>query len=173
MNTTTLFVTGSTQSLSGDIYYDEITLKGRTNVLFNFVDLESFNNNILRAKINYGDGRESKILSYSVGFDHISQPITYYFALYGGYSPLLVDNHIYDPPKGDTYFKSMTASFALELADTSLITFFFPIKIAQPSYYEEIGNFDIADTQLISSPDNDIFCAIYDKTGDVSNIVLS
>ena len=173
MNTTTFAITGDTQALSGNIYYDEITVKGRSLISYNFTQLNSSNNNILRAIFDYGDGSDVDNINYGIGLDHINQPITYYFALYGTYSPLLIRSHIYDPPSGDSYFQSLTAICHIELANTQLLNFYFPIKISQPSYYDEIGDINIGATQLISASSNDIYCSIYDKTGDVFNIVLS
>jgi hypothetical protein len=173
MNTTTFTITGNTQTLSGNIYYDEVTVKGRSDISYDFTQLNTVNNTILRARFDYGDGSEVENINYGISLDHINQPITYYFALYGAYSPLLIKSHIYDPPVGDSYFKSLTASCYIELADTRLLNLYFPIKISQPSYYEEIGDINIGATQLINVSSNDIFCSIYDKTGDVFNIVLS
>jgi hypothetical protein len=172
MTTNTITVTGNTQSLSGNIYYNETIIKGRGVVNFDFTGVDTTDNTILRTKIDYGDNSEPEIISYSVGLDHINQPITYYFALYGTYSPLLIKSHTYDPPL-NTYFTSLTAKFYLELADTRLINIFFPIKIAQPSYYSEMENINIGATQLICTSESDVFCTLHDKTGDVINIVLS
>lgn len=171
--TTTFTISGDTQTLSGDLFYNEISVKGKSTITFDFTQLDTLYNNILRARIDYGDGTEVEELTYSVGLDHLNQPITYYFALYGAYSPLLLKSHTYDPPDGDTYFKSLTAKYYIELADTRILNLHFPIKISQPSYYDEIGDINIAATQLISVSSSDVFCAIYDKTGDVLNIVLS
>lgn len=172
MNTTTLTITGDTQTLSGNIYYDEITVKGRSTINYDFTQLNTVNNNILRARFDYGDTTIENI-NYGIGLDHINQPITYYFALYGTYSPLLIKSHIYDPPAGDSYFQSLTAICYIELANTELLNLHFPIKISQPSYYDEIGDINIGATQLVSVSSNDVYCSIYDKTGDVFNIVLS
>lgn len=173
MNTFTVNITGSTQTLSGNIYYSPLLFKGRSNVVFDFTTLETLNDTILRAKIDYGDNSEIEYTSFKVGIDHLTQPITYYFALYNNYNPLLFKSHIYDPPIEDTYFKSLTAKFYIELASDKTISIFIPIKIAQPSYYDEIGALDIGSTQIVSVEENSIFCTLYDKTGDGVNIILS
>lgn len=173
MTTTTIAITGNTQSLSGSIYYTPCIVKGRGNIDFDFTALDTTDNTILRAKIDYGDGSDIEYSTFNVGLDHSTQPITYYFALYGTYSPLLIKSHVYEPPAGSSYFDSLTAKFYIELADSRLINFYFPIKIAQPSFYQEMGRINIASTQLVSVCSNDIFCAIHDKTGDVVNIILS
>jgi hypothetical protein len=172
MNTATFTILGDTQVLSGNIYYEEIAIKGRSAIEYDFTQLNTTKNNILRARFDYGDGTIENI-NYGIGLDHINQPITYYFALYGAYSPLLMKSHIYDPPVGDSYFKSLTARCCIELANTKLLNLYFPIKISQPSYYDEMGDINIGATQLISVSGNDVYCSIYDKTGDVFNIVLS
>ncbi len=173
MTTATITITGNTQTLSGNVYYDTLIVKGRNTINFDFTSLDTTDNTILRAKIDYGDGSNIEYATYSVGLDHSTQPITYYFALYGTYSPLLIKSHLYEPPSEDTYFNALTAKFYLELADSRLINFYLPIKIAQPSYYEELGRINIASTQIVSVCSNDIFCALHDKTGDVVNIILS
>lgn len=173
MNTTTFTISGDTQTLSGNIYYEEIAIKGRGTIEYDFTQLNTTKNNILRARFDYGDGSEVENINYGIGLDHINQPITYYFALYGSYSPLLIKSHIYAPPSGDSYFQSLTAVCYIELSNTKLLNLYFPIKISQPSYYDEMGDINIGATQLISTSSNDIYCSIYDKTGDVFNIVLS
>jgi hypothetical protein len=173
MNTTTFTISGDTQTLSGNIYYEEIVVKGRSVIEYDFTQLNTTNNNILRARFDYGDGSEVENINYGIGLDHINQPITYYFALYGAYSPLLIKSHTYEPPAGDSYFQSLTARCYIELANTKLLNLYFPIKISQPSYYDEIGDINIGATQLLSVSSNDVYCSIYDKTGDVFNIVLS
>lgn len=172
MNTSTFTISGDTQTLSGNIYYDEIAIKGRSTIEYDFTQLNTTKNNILRAIFDYGDGTIENI-NYGIGLDHINLPITYYFALYGAYSPLLMKSHIYDPPSGDSYFKSLTARCYIELSNTKLLNLHFPIKISQPSYYDEIGDINIGATQLIGVSSSDVYCSIYDKTGDVFNIVLS
>jgi hypothetical protein len=172
MNTLTLYITGDTQYLSGNNYYQETVAKGRTGMEFNFTGLDTSKNSILRAKINYGDGADIENIIYSPGFDHEVQPITYYFALYGSYSPILIKTHIYDPPDNSNYFNSLTASFHFELSNGKITNLFFPIKIAQPSYYDEVGNINIASTQLVSVSSSDVFCTVHNKAGNVHNIVL-
>lgn len=173
MTTTTITITGNTQTLSGDVYYDPIVIKGRNMVNFDFTSLDTTDNTILRVKTDYGDGSQIEYTVFSIGLDHATQPITYYFALYGTYSPLLVKSHLYESPSENTYFNALTAKFYIELADSRLLNFYFPIKIAQPSFYQEMGRINIASTQLVSVCSNDVFCAIHDKTGDVINIILS
>ena len=58
MNTLTLYITGNTQYLSGDNYFKETVSKGRTGMEFNFTGLDTSRNSILRAKIDYGDGKK-------------------------------------------------------------------------------------------------------------------
>jgi hypothetical protein len=173
MNTTTFTISGDTQTLSGNIYYEEIVVKGRSTIEYDFTQLNTTKNNILRARFDYGDGSEVENINYGIGLDHINQPITYYFVLYGSYSPLLIKSHIYAPPSGDSYFQSLTAVCYIELSNTKLLNLYFPIKISQPSYYDEMGDINIGATQLVSTSSNDVYCSIYDKTGDVFNIVLS
>jgi len=72
------------------LFYNEISVKGKSTITFDFTHLDTLYNNILRARIDYGDGTEVEELTYSGGLDHLNQPITYYFALYGAYSPLLL-----------------------------------------------------------------------------------
>lgn len=172
MNTLTITITGNTLSLSGNYVYEEKIIKGITNVDFDFTSLDVSNNAILRAKIDYGDGSEIENVAYTPGFDHENQPITYYFALYGAYSPLLIKSHIYHPPEGTSYFNSLTAGVYLELTNNRAVNFYFPLKIAQPSYYEDIKNISVATTQLVSVSSSDVFCTIHSKTGDIQNIVL-
>ena len=172
MNTFTFSITGDTQTLSGSIYYNEIIAKGDTNIQFDFTNLDTSKNSIIRAKIDYGDGSDVETAIYSPGFDHETQPITYYFALYGSYSPILLKSHTYTPPDNSNYFNALTASFNFELSNSRILNIYFPIKIAQASYYEIMQSIDVVSTQILSVSSGDVFCTIHNKTGDIQNIVL-
>lgn len=172
MTTKTISVTGNTQTLSGDIFFDTSVIKGRGEINFDFTELDTSDDQILRATIDYGDGSDLVYKTFGIGLDHETQPITYYYALYGAYSPLLIQTHLYDPPIGDTYFNSLTAKFYVELSDTRTINFYFPIKVAQPSYYDELDRIEISSTQLVSVSTNDIFCAINNRDNNIISMIL-
>ena len=175
MKSTTVYLSGDTAAMgSQTIYYNQITSKGAITIDFDFNQIDSTSNNILRAVVDYGDGSDAEKYIIDVSVDHSVYPITYYIARDGSYSPVYLVSHSYLPSTiSSSYFNMLSANILLQYIDGTQTTFIIPIRIAHESYYDAIGKASILNTQLVDNLNSDIFCIVQNEVGDVINVVLS
>lgn len=173
MNTKTIYLTGAPTLSSYTINMAETSIKGTTNVIFDFDSIVETTFPAVKMKASYGDTLDVESYDYDIIKNHIGTGLTYKIAKYGKFGNVLDSlSYIYSPSDA-AYFTSLTATFLVTFSNFTEITFRVPIKIARDSYYSALGNIHLIDTQIVSNSANSVFAIIQTEDGNAINIVLS
>lgn len=174
MDTQTIYLTGNS-TLSGSLFYDEISVRGHSTVVFNYTQLDAGASNVSRILITPGDGSDDIRINADIENDHVTDPITYNFFEYGTVLPVSSFSHTYIFPDQSTSvdYVSLSAQVIIRYSNYTETSYIIPIKLYKNSYYDVLGEINILDTQLVDNDNNDVFCVIETRDGDVINIILS
>ena len=170
---TTVFLAATPTVSSFSVVADEIILKGKSDIIFDFDNVVESTYGAVKAYIDLGDGTSTYTIDYDLVKNYINSDLTLKIAEFGKLNNILNDiRHTY-LPSASTYFTSLTASFNITFSNFTKVTIYVPIKIAQSSYYSAIGRLNLLETQMIDVSSNKIFAVLQNDNGDVFNALLS
>jgi hypothetical protein len=153
MNTTVIYL--STASPGGQqsqtINSSETTLKGNTDVVFDLtgVDESIYRVNII--KFSFGDGSEIETFTRPVVYNYKTQSIITEL-LYNKVGSICIPYTHHFTPSQSTYYTRLTCQCVCYYNNMKYVVFNVPLRIAQNSFYDEIDELRIVESQLI--PDN-------------------
>jgi hypothetical protein len=175
MNTTTIYLSSSqVGGLSSNIYqYGEITLKGNTNVVFDMTNIDETIYRVNYIKFQYGDGSVIEQFTRPVVYNYKTQSIRNEILYNKVGSICLPYPHQYTPSL-DTYFQRLTCQCICYFNNMETFTFNVPIRIAQNSFYDEIDEMRLINTQLIPDDISSTLLVINQtKSGFTNTLILS
>tara|TARA_R100000951_G_C2618775_1_gene173715 strand:- start:32 stop:556 length:525 start_codon:yes stop_codon:yes gene_type:complete len=173
METKTVNITAVPTVSSFHVPVDEIIIKGRTNVIFNFDNVAETSYQAVKLYADPGDGADVIHRDYDIIKNYIDSDLTLRIARYGKLNEVLSNlTHAYVPATS-SYFTSLTATFKVTFSNFEYISFTIPIKIAQESYYTAINKLSLIETQMTDVTGNDVFAILQTKSGEAFNAVLS
>lgn len=173
MNAITINISAVPTISSFTSMQDEIVIKGRTVITFNFDNVEETNYQAIKFYGDPGDGCDSVYRDYDIIKNYTDSDLTLRIAKYGKINEVLSDySHAY-VPSTSSYFTSLTATIKATFSNFKYISFIIPIKIAQESYYTSIDKLSLIDTQITNVTGNDVFAILQTKYGEAFNVVLS
>jgi len=128
--------------------YQEITLKGNTTLVFDMTKIDESIYPINIIKFQYGDGSEIETFTRPVVYNYRTQSILNEI-LYNKVGSIgVLYPHTYIPSQ-TTYFQRLTCQAVCYFNNMETLTFNIPIRIAQNSFYDEIDELKLVNTQLI------------------------
>jgi hypothetical protein len=175
MNTTTIYLSSTiVGGLSSRIHkYNEVTLKGNTHVEFDLTLLDESIYRVNIIKFQFGDGSEVETFVRPVVYNYKTQPITNEI-LYNKVGSICVPyTHVFTPSQ-TTYFQRLTCQCICYFNNMKFMTFNVPIRIAQNSFYDEVDELRIINTQLIpDSTSSTILIVDQQKSKFTNTMILS
>lgn len=170
---TTLYLSAVPTVSSFSVIEDEIIVKGKSDILYNFDNIVESTYGSVKAYIDLGDGTTPYTIDYDLVKNYTSSDLTLRIAEYGKLNNILNDiQHTYKP-LSTAYFTSLTATFNITFSNFTTITIYVPIKVAQSSFYTSIGRLNLLETQMTDVSSNNIFAILQTDAGDVFNALLS
>ncbi len=167
MNTTTLNFTVSSSSTNIALTATPIVLKGATTLVLSLtgVSEEDFKVDILT--INWGDGSLTETYKRDIFFNYRTSSI-FDEVLYGklGGSVLSVYNHDYINQTSN-YGVPYTLNIVIQKNNGKYISIQQPISSYWGSYYDDLSDLNILDTQVLPLTGNNSFISLESGNGSV------
>ena len=167
MNTTTLNFTVSSSSTNIALTATPIVLKGATTLVLSLtgVSEEDFKVDILT--INWGDGSLTETYKRDIFFNYRTSSI-FNEVLYGklGGSVLSVYNHDYINQTSN-YSVPYTLNIVIQKNNGKYISIQQPISSYWGSYYDDLNDLTILDTQILPLTSNSSFISLEGGNGSV------
>ena len=167
MNTTTLNFTVSSSSTNIALTATPIVLKGATTLVLSLtgVSEEDFKVDILT--INWGDGSLTETYKRDIFFNYRTSSI-FDEVLYGkiGGSVLSVYNHDYINQTSN-YGVPYTLNIVIQKNNGKYISIQQPISSYWGSYYDDLSDLNILDTQVLPLTGNNSFISLESGNGTV------
>jgi len=130
---------------------DEVVFKGRPTIQYVLTGIDEESNKALSLELTWGDGSMVEYYSKDVFFNYREDSI-FNEMLYNkpGGSVCYTYNHTYNPPISTTS-TSLTSQLIIYFNNGTYVNFYQPIKLVKESYYDEIQEFSILNTQIQST----------------------
>ena len=150
MSTITFNITADPISAIGEylVVYDETTLKGNPTVNLNFLDFDESQFKVKSLKIDWGDGSPIETYTPNIYLDYYYDSIIPEVKYNRTASVCLEYNHTYNPAS-TAYFTRYAISILATYYNTRQGQFVIPLRIAKPSMYDNIGEINILNTQVL------------------------
>ena len=166
-NTYTLTLTSS--GIAGSSWEPTRTFQGPTNIIFNFTPISETTFNVVGLYVDYGD---TEVLQRSIEIQKTfsDSDETVRIAESGKLSYVL-DNveHTYFPTNS-AYITQWTTQIKLIYSNFNSYVFNIPIRLAQTSFFSEVGELNIKSTQFIDISSNKQFFQLVNNSGSVYSV---
>lgn len=147
----------STQEAQQVIKYDAVNFKGSSSVTFVLTGINEEYNNALFLEIEWGDGSAKEYYQKDLIFDYREESI-FNEILYGkvGGSIATFYNHTFFN-NATSYNIALSSQFLLTFSNGSTLLIIQPVGVFKNSYYDEIGDLNLLNTQITPTSSNFTF----------------
>ena len=130
---------------------NEEVFKGRPTIQYVLTGIDEESNKALSLELSWGDGTDVEYYAKDIFFNYREDSI-FNEILYNkpGGSICYTYDHTYNPPLSTTS-TSLTSQLIIYFNNGTYVNFYQPIKLVKESYYDEIQEFSILNTQIQST----------------------
>ena len=167
MNTANVFYNLSAADSNIMLIKEPLIFKGSTSLNFILTGIVEEENEVLAIHIDWGDGTPKQIIQKDLIFDYREQSILNEI-IYGKIRGRITTTyaHTFYNNSLSSHNISLTSQFLLSFNNGVYINFVQPISIFTNSYYDEIGDLNILNTQIIATSANNTF---FNFEGHINN----
>lgn len=123
-------------------------LKGKTEVTIDLTQIDESVTYVKTVDISWGDGTTNTINSLNIVKDYYTESIITEVLYNKDVSVCSTYSHIYYPTNA-AYFTQYQCVITLTFLNDFVGKIFIPFKVAQASYYDDIDDMSVANTQLL------------------------
>jgi hypothetical protein len=130
------------------IEHDTINLKGKTKVIIDLSQIDESVTYVKNINVTWGDGSANTTAFLNIVKDYYTESIISEVLYNKDVSVCTTYDHIFYPTNA-AYFTQYQCVIKLTFMNDFVGTIYIPFKVAQASYYDDIGDMFVNNTQLI------------------------
>ena len=157
MNRLTLYYNVSSTQENHLIYSDPVNFKGSSSVAFVLTGINEEINNALFLEIEWGDGTKKEYYQKDLIFDYKEESI-FNEILYGKIGGSIATSYTHDFFNNlSSYNIALTSQFLFTFSNGAIVHIIQPIGVFKNSFYDEIGDLNLLNTQITPTGGNFTF----------------